>query len=388
MNVLFVTNAYHPIVGGVEKAAARLASELKKLDCEVEIVTARNPFSLPPKEIIDGVPVYRLPYYVYRDSLKSAIATLIGMPIACGYLLRMAVKRKPCIVHVHFIYHNAVCVELIRGVLKKQGIPIVVTFHGGDAPNIPVVYSEKNPSESKILDWAAARLINGADALTAVSNSLKQSVVSKIPEGKGDIQVIHNGVDTDLFVPGEKVKERKAILSIGRLSYAKGFDILFHSFYELAGKFPGWELRVAGDGELRASLENLVKSLNLQERVHFLGMLQTEDLIEEIHSAAFIASASRWEGFSLGALEGLSCGKPLVTTDVEGSEEMVIEGITGRIVPKEDPAALTEAMRNLMEKPETRQEMGRQARRFMLEHYTWDKVANKYLDLYSTLIRQ
>jgi glycosyltransferase involved in cell wall biosynthesis len=88
----------------------------------------------------------------------------------------------------------------------------------------------------------------------------------------------------------------------------------------------------------------------------------------------------------LAALEGFSCGKTLVTTDVEGSEEMIIEGITGRIVPKEDPAALTEAMRYLMEQPETRQEMGRQARRFMLEQYTWDKVANKYMDLYSTLI--
>ena len=182
MNVLFVTNAYHPIVGGVEKVAARLALELKKLDCEVEIVTARNPLSLIPREIIDGIPVYRLPYYIYRDSLKSAVATLVGMPIACAYLLMMAMKRKPCIVHVHFIYHNAVCVELIRGILKNQGIPLVVTFHGGDAPNIPATYAEMNPSESKILDWAAMRLIKGADALTAVSNSLKQAIVSKIPE--------------------------------------------------------------------------------------------------------------------------------------------------------------------------------------------------------------
>ncbi len=386
MNVLFVTNAYHPIVGGVEKVAAHLSAELKKLDCEVEIVTARNPLSLQPKEIIDGIPVHRLPYYIYRDSLKSAIATLVGMPIACAYLLRMAVKRKPCIVHVHFIYHNAVCVELIRENLKKQGIPLVVTFHGGDAPNIPASYAEKNPSESKILNWAAMHLIKGADALTAVSNSLKKGIVSRILDKNKAIQVIHNGVDTSLFVPGEKVEERKTILSIGRLSYAKGFDILFHSFYELAVEFPGWELRVAGDGELRVSLENLVKSLNLQGRVHFLGMLQTKDLIEEIHSAAFIASASRWEGFSLAALESLSCGKPLVTTDVEGSAEMVIEGITGRIIPRENPVALTEAMRCLMVQPETLQEMGRQARRFILENYTWDKIANKYLDLYSTLI--
>ncbi len=388
MKILFVTNAYHPIVGGVEKAAAHLASELSKLDCEVEIVTARNPFSLPPKEIIDGITVYRLPYYIYRDSLKSTVATLLGMPIACAYLLRMVLKRKPCIVHVQFIYHNAVCVELIRWILKKHGVPIVVTFQGGDAPNIPIVYSEKNPSESRILDWAARRLIKGADALTAVSNSLKQSIVSKVPDGKAEIKVINNGVDTGLFVPGDKVEERKAILSIGRLSHQKGFDILLRSFSALAEKFPDWELRVAGDGELRASLECLAKSLNLQERVHFLGMLQTKDLIEEIQSAAFIASASRFEGFSLAALEGLSCGKPLVTTDVEGSEEMVIEGITGRIVPKEDPVALAGAMRDLMEQPETCQEMGRQARRYMLEHYTWDKSAKKYLDLYFTLNRQ
>ena len=54
MNVLFVTNAYHPIVGGVEKVAARLAAELKKLDCEVEIVTARNPLSFPQRRSSTG----------------------------------------------------------------------------------------------------------------------------------------------------------------------------------------------------------------------------------------------------------------------------------------------------------------------------------------------
>ena len=100
-----------------------------------------------------------------------------------------------------------------------------------------LVFAEQNPSESRILDWAAMRLIKGADALTAVSNSLKQAIVSKIPDGKGDIQVIHNGVDTDLFVPAENVEERKVILSIGRLVYQKGFDILFHSFYALARSF-------------------------------------------------------------------------------------------------------------------------------------------------------
>jgi glycosyltransferase involved in cell wall biosynthesis len=386
MNVIFVMNAYHPIIGGVEKVASCLARELKKLDCRVEVVTARNPISLPASEIIDGIPVHRFPYYIYRGSFKSTAAMFIGMPIACFQLLYLALKLRPCIVHVHFIYHNAVCVVLISKILRKLRIPIVVTFHGGDAPNIPKDYYERNPSESTILDWAVRNLLEKAYALTSVSDSKKQLLLDTKLPGVSAVKVIHNGVDTDAFAPQKNVREEKRVLAIGRLTYQKGFDILLETFANIAEKNPEWELRIAGDGELRNSLYDQTVSLGINNRVKFLGMIATEQIVTEINSAAFVVSSSRWEGFSLAALEVMSCGKALITTDVEGSGEMLINGLHGIIVPKENPTALEQAMEHLMERPEKCLQMGKQAREHIASNFTWEQVARQYRDLYKDVL--
>jgi glycosyltransferase involved in cell wall biosynthesis len=386
MKIIFVMNAFHPIVGGVERAALQLARTLMSIECNVEVVTARNPLSLPGREVIDGIPVFRFPYYVYRDSFRSALASLIGMPLACLQLLVMAINRRPCIVHVHFLYHNAVCVAMIRGILARYGIPVVVTFHGGDAPNIPTSYLQNHRSESRILNWAALHLLHYANAMTAVSEARRSAIFDSIQDRTWPIEVIHNGVDTSLFAPLPSGLKNKAILAIGRLSYAKGYDILLEAFSGISARYPEWQLRIAGDGEERDSLEHLAKSLKIQERVNFLGMLTTRDLIAEINSSAFVVSTSRWEGFSLAALEAMACGRALITTDVPGAREMIINNVNGFIVSREDREELTSGIEILINEPLIREEMGKAARRHIVANFTWDKIAIQYKKLYETLL--
>jgi glycosyltransferase involved in cell wall biosynthesis len=386
MNIIFVMNAYHPVVGGVEKAAAYLARELGRLDCKVTVVAARNPISLPEFEVVDSISVYRLPYYVYRDSLKSAIASFIGMPIACFKLIRLALQARPCICHVHFLYHNAVCVELIRGFLKRFGIPVIVSFHGGDAPNIPKTYIATHTSESMILNWAAKRLLVRSDALTAVSKDRREAILSAIPDKNLKIKVINNGVDTKVFAP-RPVEERDAILAVGTLTHAKGYDVMLRAFAQIAGRHSKWKLKIAGDGELKKPIIKLASLLGISEKVHFLGSISTDRVVSEINQSAFVVSASRWEGFSLAALEALSCGKPLITTDVPGAREMMVDGVTGVIVPRENPEALARAMEKLINDRQARTRMGKSARQYIVSRFTWENVAKQYRDLYESVMK-
>src|SRR4030067_710122 len=115
-----------------------------------------------------------------------------------------------------------------------------------------------------ILNWAAKRLLVQADALTAVSNDRKEAILSVFPEKNLKIQVINNGVDTKVFAP-RPVEEKDAIIAVGMLTHAKGYDVMLRAFSQIAGRYPNWRLKIAGDGELRLPIEKLACSLGLSE---------------------------------------------------------------------------------------------------------------------------
>ena len=386
MNIFFVTNAYHPQIGGVENAAEQLARALNELSFRVEIITAKNPFRLPAFEIINEVKVHRLPFYVYRDSFRSAFAAILGLPFSCFKMLYIILKNRPCLVHIHFLYHNAVCVQFIRKILQIKKIPVVVTFHGGDAPNIPETYAKTHRSESKILNWTARRLIRGAEAITTVSESLKGQIMDRASPHNPKIRVIHNGVDSTLFSPPLICDDKNVVLSIGRLSYQKGFDILLKAFSMVRAQHPKWELHVAGDGELRISLERFASELGLSQYVRFLGMLDSLQLVKIIQNADFVVSSSRWEGFSLVNLEVMSCGKTLITTEVEGTRELISHNFNGIIVAKENAEELAKAICSMIDHPDLRRKIGNNARKRVVDQFTWKQAANNYSALYRELL--
>jgi glycogen(starch) synthase len=386
MNVLQVPNAYAPIVGGVEKAVAEIARELASRKHGVEVVTARNPPWLRGYERIGGIPLHRVPFYVYRDSVKSALAMVIGLPIACQRLFRLVSARRPCVVHTQFVYHNAVGVELLRPRLQKMGVPVVLTFHGGDSPNIPSGYRLSHRSESRILDWAATRLLRHADGLTAVSAHLRGLVLSSGREIGTDIRVIHNGVNERLFAPGSETEERPVILSIGRLAHEKGFDLLIEAFAGVGQHLSEWELHIAGDGLLHSRLQKQIDTLRLTGKVRLLGMLSEERVVSAIRSATIIAAASRWEGCSLAALEALSCAKAFVSTDTTGVREVVSDGVNGIVVPVEDPRSLGQALVRLVKDSTLRRALASRARSTVLSQFTWSKVVDQYEALYRELL--
>jgi GalNAc-alpha-(1->4)-GalNAc-alpha-(1->3)-diNAcBac-PP-undecaprenol alpha-1,4-N-acetyl-D-galactosaminyltransferase len=174
---------------------------------------------------------------------------------------------------------------------------------------------------------------------------------------------------------------KKWIISMGRLSYQKGFDLLLTSFQAIADKYPDWQLLILGEGELKHDLENLRDQLKLSEQVVFTGAISPPFSILQ-NSDLFVMS-SRFEGFPMAHGEALACGLPVIATDCSGVRELIRDDIDGILVPNEDVTALAAAMSRLMSDETERNRLATHAPE-VLERFSLDKV----LDCWEILITE
>jgi glycosyltransferase involved in cell wall biosynthesis len=210
----------------------------------------------------------------------------------------------------------------------------------------------------------------------AVSVSTADDLVARgIP--RHSIRVIYNGVDSERLAPDPAERsETPLFVYLGRLKKYKRVDIVIRAFAEL--NVPKACLEIAGTGDYRAALEGLVKSLDLSERVKFLGFIPEEEKVHLLRRAWASTLASPKEGWGISNLEAAACGTPVIASDSAGIRESVIDGETGFLVPQEDPSAMAAAMRGLVVSPDLLNVLGGAARRFA-ETFTWERAANDTL---------
>jgi glycogen(starch) synthase len=177
------------------------------------------------------------------------------------------------------------------------------------------------------------------------------------------------------------------ILCLGRVVEEKGFDIALDAFPKILEQFDNARLVVAGDGIARASLQERATRLGIDRRVDFVGWVDAARVPELINGSTVVVVPSRWEeAFGLVALEAGQMARPVVGTRVGGLPEVVDDGETGIVVPKEDPAALAEAVIGLLTDRESATRMGENARRRARESFGWDRCLDDYEALYQRLL--
>lgn len=211
----------------------------------------------------------------------------------------------------------------------------------------------------------------------AVSVSTADDLVARgIP--RGSIRVIYNGVDSTRLTPApEERSQTPLFVYLGRLKKYKRVDVVVHAFAGL--NVPEATLEIAGTGDYRAPLERLVKSLDLTDRVKFLGFIPEEEKIHLLRRAWASTLASPKEGWGISNLEAAACATPVIAANSPGIRESVIDGETGFLVPQDDPSAMTAAMRGIIESPSLVSSLGAAGRRFA-EGFTWDRAANDTLE--------
>jgi len=172
------------------------------------------------------------------------------------------------------------------------------------------------------------------------------------------------------------------IVSVGRLVAKKGFDLLIRAFAQLDR--PGIRLRIAGDGPERDALVALADAEGVADRVDFLGARPHAEALALIRSGAVFALPCRTsstgdrDGIPVVLMEAMAAGKPVIAGRLETIAELVEDGVSGLLVPPDDVAALTEALRRLVDEPEAGKAMGLAGRKHVAEEFSdeinWDRL--------------
>lgn len=310
--------------------------------------------------------------------------------------LRTAIDAsEPDVVISHAPQINVPTLLAMRG----SPVPVIVTEHG----DVPVRPDAARPWLWKKWVWYQLRRYCYPRAFKVVSVSMAiDRSFAWLPKQRRE--VIHNPlplIAPQLPLPPELPSgldpQRSWIVSMGRLSHAKGHDVLLTAFARLAVRFPQWQLVIIGDGELRDQLHQLAGELMEKRQVIFTGAIASPFAL--LSHAQFFVLASRYEGFPMAVAEALACGLPVLATDCPsrprkfgergsvagGIRELVRDGIDGLLVPREDPVALADAMTRWMENPQERHRLAQQAasglKRFSREQVVeqWEQLMEQAL---------
>jgi glycosyltransferase involved in cell wall biosynthesis len=174
------------------------------------------------------------------------------------------------------------------------------------------------------------------------------------------------------------------VFFVGRLSHQKGiFDLLAAMDYVPKGTTL---VLATGKPDTPGIEEDLRAALKSRHDVVWIhDMLEDHDLVNLYNEAAVFACPSVYEPFGIINLEAMACETPVVATRVGGIKEVVVDGETGLMVPPGEPVKLGAALTRILEDPATAAKMGEEGRRHVLEHFTWDRIAVKTLELYRSL---
>lgn len=352
-SVLFWNTGFWPGLGGLEVLTAELALEVAARGVDVHILAPE-----PGPGSYRGLPVHRIPSRdaeAYRS--PEAIAERLLRPIR-------EVKRtvKPDIVHLNGLEQIG---WLHLFTQRAWPVPTVLTLHGAWG------------SEA---DKLAAQLFETVDRIAVCSEHIGRRVRSFAPHLAQRTVAAWNALPP----PSEPVSQmpvEPTLLMLGRLAPEKGLDLGLEAYAILRQEFPDLRLVLAGEGALRAELERRVKGW---EGVCFLGAVTREAVPATLNRATLVMMPSRVEGFGLTALEAAWMARPVVAAAVGGLPEVVLDGVTGLLVPPEDPRALAGAVGSLLRDPRRLEALGLEARR-RVGRFGWEEYVQRYLDLYREL---
>jgi glycosyltransferase involved in cell wall biosynthesis len=356
MRILHSTDSYLPHIGGGETLIRNLCLEQRARGHVVAITAASLP-GYPQEELIDDIPVFRR---------RAADEKILTDPHLLRHFVEDARKIKqrwqPDIVHVHGTALSS-WINYLSTTADARSCANIVTLHG----------------LLRLPESVQRRILEQADIVTAVSESLK-SEFTDLVSARGDaIRVIYNGIAAPKIAPTAICFEPAKALCYGRLVDDKGFDVALHALAEV----PEVQVVLAGDGIARPDLERLALRLGVSDRVTFLGFVHPDSIHALINEVSFVVVPSRFKDPApLVTVEAALMGRPVVASKRGGIPEIIYDGETGHLVPAEDPAALAAAMRALIADPAQAERMGSLARARALARFSIARCADEFEAVY------
>lgn len=360
-------------VGGTERVLWELATRLpaSRFEVRVWLSPAAGVNELASALEQAGIPVDRVPEVDSRWDFRGMLATWSRLR-----------ALKPDLLHVHHVWPAAD--RYLSMLARAAGVKhFVVTEH---------IIGESHSKGQRSLKREELRR---ADAVTAVTGAIVDTLVRDYAIDRSIVRVVPNGADLPdperEEVESRRWRERFLATPLkplwvvaGRLEEQKGHDVLFEALSTLVQNGLDFTLVVAGEGSRRSWLESQALSLKLAPRVQFVG--QVEDVGGLLAAADAVLMPSRWEGLPLVLLEALVRGRPVVATAVGGVADVVEDGVTGTLVPAGDAAALAAALEQLQRKADRAWRMGRAGAERVRERFTWPAVIDEFESVYDEVL--
>lgn len=369
MNILMLNYEYPPLGGGASPVTKSLSEELVKLGHKVSVVTMGFK-GLKQKEEINGVIVYRVPCFRKERGICYTHEMLTYCYSTFRFLPKLLKQNRYDINHTHFIVPTG-----LVSYLKRNEIPYIITSHGSDVPNY-------NPDrfvvQHKFLAPIWKRIAENAKYIASPTEHLKNLIIENMDNGKqlDRIVVIPNGINPEEFKP---LKKEKKILVVTRLFERKGVQYVIDAMKGIND----YELIICGEGPYRKKLEQQIKSINARN-IHLLGFISDEQLKHEYGTSSIFVLSSSSENFPVVLLEAMSSSCAIITSNITGCPEVV--GDTAFLVNPRSSSEIKESLVKLINDNELRTKMGENARKRVLENFTWKKIAQDYIRIYERIL--
>ncbi|HMW38194.1 MAG TPA: N-acetyl-alpha-D-glucosaminyl L-malate synthase BshA, partial [Saprospiraceae bacterium] len=293
-------------------------------------------------------------------------------------IVDIALHHDLDLLHVHYAIPHAIIAFIAKSILKSKdkNLPVITTLHGTDITLVGL-----DASFYPVVQFS----LNQSDFVTAVSDSLRLDTLNAFKISR-EVEVIPNFIDSRRFFPSPKPELRKIfagpgekiLMHISNFRKVKRIQDIIQCYARVNEVIPS-RLILIGDGPERVSLEDLCRELKISDKVIFLGKQESIETLLNIADVFFLTSDH--ESFGLSALEAMSCGVPVVSSNIGGIPEVNLNGFSGFTCDVGNVDELTEKTLKILRDPSQFEDFKKnaieQASKFEL-----NKILPRYLDLY------
>lgn len=367
----------YPTYGGSGIVATELGIQLARLGHEVHFISYSVPARLDKYQDNIFYHDVEFPHYPLFEFHLYSLAL-------AGKIIDVVKYEKIDLLHVHYAIPHTISAFLSKDILKDtHDFKLVTTLHGTD---ITLVGLE--PAFHPLVKYS----LDKSDAVTAVSKYLADKTQQNFNYSK-PIEVIHNFIDTTTYKPERNSEIRKVLapndeiilMHTSNFRPVKRVADTVRILNEVNKKYPA-RLIMIGDGPERSTAEQLARELGIQDKVKFLGkQISTAELMA---AADIFLLPSQSESFGLSALEAMSCGVPVVGSNIGGIPEVIEHGETGYVAELGDIPRMSKYIIDLLENPKKYEVFSNNSRERAMKLFACNKIVPKYVKLYEDLLSE
>jgi glycogen(starch) synthase len=384
VRVLIVSWEFPPlVVGGLGRHVFDLSRELAALGHEVCVLT-RGATSEHVTEVFGEVRVIRaavddLAVDFTTESLLAWTQVFEHSLVRAG--IDLVTRWTPDVIHAH----DWLVAQTAHTLSRLSHAPVVATVHA-------IEYGRQQGWLAEPLHRAIHSverwLCRNADAVITCSTFMADEVSRLFQLDRSSVHVIGNGIDPQIWSsePAGIPRQDGPLLAFaGRFVHEKGIQELIKALPLLRTEYPDLCLVLAGSGHERAEQQDRARRYEVADLIDWPGFLDDESLAALFRTADVVVVPSLYEPFGLVALEAQAVGTPVAVADTGGLRDLVQAGITGERFEPQNPTAIAEAVRRLLQDPQRAQAMAISAQRRAHKLYSWQAVANSVADVYASI---